>query len=139
MKPSTTWLLTLALAAIAIPALAVATRPAKKAEPRLAHMVFFKLKDSSEESRTKFIGLCEKYLTGHPGTLHVSFGTMAKDVVEPVSDRDFDVALHLVFESKDGNAKYQKSDRHVQFVKEAGPLMAKVRVFDSYLVPESSK
>ncbi len=129
----------LTLTVLLVPALAVAVvaRSApEKAEPRLAHMVFFTLKDRSEASVDSFVASCDKYLAGHPGTLHYSVGKMAKDVVEPVSDREFDVALHLIFENKDGNAKYQKSDRHVKFVEENLPKFAKVRVFDSYLAPE---
>ncbi len=127
----------IALAIVALPTLAFASRNLAKPEPRLAHMVFFTLKDRSPESRSAFLASCEKYLTGHPGTLHVSFGTIAEDVVEPVSDRDFDVALHLVFENKEANANYQKSARHVEFVTENKAKFAKVRVFDSYLAAES--
>jgi len=136
VKLSPNWLVTLAAAAIALPALAVAARPAAKAEPRLAHMVFFTLKDRSPESRASFVDSCQKYLTGHPGATHVSFGTIAEDVVEAVSDRDFDVALHVIFENKDANANYQKSKRHVEFVALNKDKFAKVRVFDSYLAPE---
>ena len=35
--------------------------------PKLAHMVFFTLKDHSKASRNKFVAGCEKYLTGHEG------------------------------------------------------------------------
>ncbi|MFO0953194.1 MAG: Dabb family protein [Isosphaeraceae bacterium] len=49
------------------------------------------------------------------------------------SVRDFDVALHLVFENKEAEAKYIKNPRHVQFVEENKASFAKVRVFDSYL------
>jgi hypothetical protein len=137
MKSPRLWIgLALMLAAV-LPAFAIAARNAPKAAPRLAHMVFFTLKDRSEESKAKFVALCEKYLTGHPGTHHVSIGTIAEDVKEPVSDREFDVALHIVFENKEGNAAYQKSKRHVEFVEKAIPLFAKVRVFDSYLAPDS--
>src|SRR5215468_9879806 len=73
---------------------------AMAAEPQLAHMVFFTLKDHSKEAREKFVAVCEKYLSQHEGTVYFSVGTIAEDVVEPVSDRDFDVALHLVFENK---------------------------------------
>jgi len=139
MNVNSTVLRLLTFTAVLVPALAVAVvaRPvAAKAEPKLAHMVFFTLKDRSPESVDAFVASCDKYLAGHPGTLHYSVGKMAKDVVEPVSDREFDVALHLIFENKDGNAKYQKSDRHVKFVEENLPKFAKVRVFDSYLAPE---
>ena len=55
---------------------------------------------------------------------------------EPVSVKDFDVALHVVFSSKEGKLKYLKSPRHDQFVQENGSLFEKVWVFDSYLVKE---
>lgn len=127
----------LMLVALAIPALAVASaRTTAKPEPKLAHMVFFTLKDQSPESIAKFVASCDKYLAGHPGTVSYSVGTIAKDVVEPVSDRDFNVALHLVFDDKSAGEKYQKSDRHVKFVEENKSFFAKVRVFDSYLAPE---
>jgi hypothetical protein len=50
-----------------------------------------------------------------------------------VSDRDFDVALHLIFESKEAEAKYIKHERHTKFVDENRDKFARVRVFDSYL------
>jgi hypothetical protein len=134
MKSPRLWISLAVMLAVVLPAFAALARTAPKAAaPRLAHMVFFTLKDRSDESKAKFVAICEKYLTGHPGTLHISIGTIAEDVKEPVSDREFDVALHLVFENKEGNAAYQKSKRHVEFVEKAGPLFAKVRVFDSYL------
>jgi hypothetical protein len=101
---------------------------------KLAHMVYFGLKDHSTEAREKFIASCEKYLNGHEGTDYFSIGARAEDVDEPVSVKDFDVALHVVFASKEAKAKYLKSPRHDQFVEENRPQFDKVRVFDSYLV-----
>ncbi len=121
--------------AIALPALALAGRTVVKPEPQLAHMVFFTLKDHSAEARQEFIASCKKYLTGHDGTVSISFGTIAEDVVEAPSVRDFDVALHVIFENKQANADYQKHPRHVAFVEENKAKFAKVRVFDSYLAP----
>ena len=116
-------------------ALDAAARLAEKAEPQLAHMVFFALKDHSKESREKFIASCEKYLSEHEGTVYFSVGTIAedKDVQEPVSVKDFDVALHVVFENKAAKAKYLASERHKKFVDENLPSFAGVRVFDSFL------
>jgi Stress responsive A/B Barrel Domain len=136
VKSPRTWIALAVAAAIALPALAVAARSSSKAAPRLAHMVFFTLKDRGAESRAAFVASCQKYLTGHPGTISISIGEIAQDVKEPVSDREFDVALHLVFEDKDANAAYQKSPRHVEFVEKNKALFAKVRVFDSYLAPD---
>ncbi len=129
--------LALALGGIVLSGLAASSRSAEKAEPRLAHMVFFTLKDRSAASRERFVASCHKYLSGHEGVAFFAVGTIAEDVIEPeVSVRDFDVSLHLVFESKDGEAKYLKDPRHVKFVEENKANFGKVRVFDSY-VPQS--
>jgi hypothetical protein len=106
---------------------------AEGAEPQLAHAVFFTLKDNSPKAREKFIASCDKYLTKHKGAVSYTIGTMAEDVKEPVSDREFDVALHVVFEDKAALAEYLKSERHDKFVAENKDGFAKVRVFDSYL------
>lgn len=110
---------------------------AGKAEPQLAHMVFFALKDHSKESRDRFIASCEKYLSDHEGAVYFSVGTIAedKDVQEPVSVHDFDVALHVVFENKAAKARYLVSERHKQFVDEIRDAISGVRVFDSFLRP----
>jgi len=111
-------------------------RIGRPADPKLAHMVFFWLKDHSKESRDKFIASCEKLLSHHEGAGYFSVGTRAADVDEAVSVKDFDVALHVVFASKEGKLKYLKSPRHDQFVKDNGAQFEKVQVFDSYLMPE---
>lgn len=100
---------------------------------KLAHAVFFTLKDGTSAGRARFLESCRKYLTGHEGALTYSAGVMAEDVKEPVSDRDFDIALHVVFKDKEAEAKYLKSERHTKFVSENKDVWSKVRVFDSYL------
>ena len=124
------------VASIALDAVA---RLAVKAEPQLAHMVFFALKDHSKESRERFLASCDKYLSEHEGTVYYSVGTIAedKDVEEPVSVKDFDVALHVVFENKAAKARYLASERHKQFVDENRESFAGVRVFDSFLKPSA--
>ena len=118
-------------------ALDAVARLAGRAEPQLAHMVFFALKDHSKESRERFIASCDKYLSNHEGTVYYSVGTIAedKDVEEPVSVKDFDVALHVVFENKAAKARYLASERHKLFVDENRESFAGVRVFDSFLSP----
>ncbi|ODU01122.1 MAG: hypothetical protein ABS79_02230 [Planctomycetes bacterium SCN 63-9] len=101
----------------------------------LAHMVFFTLKDHSKESREKFVAGCEKYLKEIPGSIHFSLGEQAQDVEEPVvSVRDFDVALHVIFENKEARDVYLVHPQHKAFVAEFRPIFEKVRVFDSYIV-----
>ena len=123
----------LALNATAILRDAAGSPQDPKMPNQLAHMVFFTLKDHSKTSRDAFVASCHKYLKGHEGTVYYSVGTIAEDVEEPVSVRDFDVALHLVFESQEAEAKYLKDPRHQQFVEENRPRFEKVRVFDSYV------
>ena len=107
--------------------------PAEEDGPALAHMVFFTLKDRSKEAREDFAASCRKYLAGHEGAVYFSVGVIAEDVEEPVSVKDFDVALHVVFEDKGAKQTYLDHPRHTQFVEENRARFAQVRVFDSYL------
>jgi hypothetical protein len=97
----------------------------------LAHNVYFTLKEHTPEARQRLVAACRKYLTGHPGTLFFACGTREERLQRPVNDRDFDVALHLVFDSKESHDTYQDSARHVAFVEENRASWEKARVFDS--------
>ena len=103
--------------------------------PQLAHMVYFKLKDTSGASRAKLVAACKLFLSGHEGTVSFATGTLAGDLNRPINDRDFDVSLHLVFASKAAHDKYQEHPRHLKFIEENKDNWEKVRVFDSYLSP----
>ncbi|MBV8233712.1 MAG: Dabb family protein [Planctomycetaceae bacterium] len=81
-------------------------------------MVFFTLKDHCPEVRQRRVASCPEHLSGHEGTVSFSVGTIDGEVVEPVSDRDFDLALHLLFENKAAIAAYQKRARHQRFIEE---------------------
>jgi hypothetical protein len=99
----------------------------------LSHDVFFSLKDASEAAKAKLVAACQKYLTGHEGTVFFSAGTLASDFTRDVNDRDFDVALHVTFKDKAAHDKYQDHPRHTQFIEENKDNWKKVRVFDSYV------
>ena len=99
--------------------------------PMLAHNVFFALKDNSPEAKKKLVEACKKYLTKHPGEVFFAAGTIAEDLNRPVNDRDFEVALHIVFKDKASHDKYQDAERHKQFIDECKDNWKKVRVFDS--------
>jgi Stress responsive A/B Barrel Domain len=103
--------------------------------PQLAHMVYFKLKDSSGGARAKLVAACKLYLTGHDGVVSFATGTLAGDLKREVNDRDFDVSLHIVFANKAAHDKYQDHPRHLKFIEENKENWEKVRVFDSYLSP----
>ena len=113
-------------------------RPGRAADertdgPMLAHMVFFTLKDSTSQNREKLVAACKKYLTDHPGTVYFSAGTRAEELSRDVNDKEFDVALHLVFKDKASHDLYQDAPRHLEFIDENKASWAKVRVFDSYV------
>ena len=48
-----------------------------------------------------------------------------------VNDRDFDVALHVVFDTPANQDIYQTAPMHLKFIEEEKANWAKVRVFDS--------
>jgi hypothetical protein len=105
-------------------------KPAAKG-PLIVHNVYFSLKDNSPAAKKKLIDSCKKYLTKHPGELHFAAGTLAEDLNRPVNDRDFDVALHIVFQDKAAHDAYQDAKRHKEFIEENKANWKKVRVFDS--------
>ena len=99
----------------------------------LGHMVYFTLKDRSPTAVDKLVAACRKYLTGHPGTVFFAAGTLVPDLTRPVNQQDFDVALQVVFDSREAHDAYQVAPRHVQFVEENKPNWERVRVFDAYV------
>ena len=103
--------------------------------PQVAHMVYFKLKESSGANRAKLAAACKLFLSGHEGTVSFAAGTLAGDLNGPFNDHDFDVSLHLVFVNKAALDKYHEHMRHQKFLEENKDTWEKVRVFDSYLSP----
>lgn len=101
----------------------------------LSHNVFFLLKDRSPEARARLVQACRDLLTGHPGTVSFACGVLAEEFNRPVNVRDWDVALHLVFNDKSAHDAYQEHPRHHQFVQEQSPGWVKAMVFDSYVEP----
>ena len=98
----------------------------------LAHSVYFTLKDRSPAAVAKLVAGCREHLTGHPGTRAFAVGTCAA-YDRQVNDRDYDVALVIVFESHAAHDAYQTAERHERFIAEHAPSWAKVRVFDADL------
>lgn len=114
-------------AAVCFPCNAIA------AERQVAHMVYFKLKENTDDAKEKLVVACKKYLSRHEGTIYFSAGVLAKDLVRDVNDRDFDVSLNLVFRNKAAHDAYQTDPRHLEFIEENKESWSVVRVFDSYL------
>ena len=106
---------------------------AEKSPPKLVHDVYFSLKDNSPQAKQTLIAACKKYLTDHPGTVWFAVGPFAEEMKRDVNDRDFDVALHVVFKNKAAHDQYAKAERHLKFIEESKDNWKKVRVFDSYV------
>ena len=96
----------------------------------LGHMVYFTLKDKSPEAVEKLLASARKYLSGHPGTIHFSIGTHDPELDRPVNQK-FDVALQLVFQTREAQDAYQVSERHVQYIEENKDNWESVQVFDA--------
>lgn len=97
----------------------------------LAHVVFFSLKDNSKQACDELAAACRKYLSDHPGTVHFSVGRRGERYERDVNDKQFDVALIVVFATEEDHDSYQKADRHQAFIAEQSGNWRQVRVFDS--------
>jgi succinylarginine dihydrolase len=97
----------------------------------LGHMVYFTLKDRSSGAVEKLVADARKYLTEHPGTVFFAVGTLVPDLARPVNQTDFDVALQVVFDSREAHDAYQAAPRHQQFIDENKANWERVRVFDA--------
>jgi hypothetical protein len=100
---------------------------------RLAHNVFFTLKDPSSERIEALVSACKKYLNIQPGIVFFAAGPLCTELDRPVNDRDWHVGLHIVFDSKAAHDAYQEDPTHNLFIQEQKEHWAKVRVFDSYV------
>ncbi len=101
----------------------------------LAHNVYFSLKDSAPAAKEKLLAACRRFLTRHPGEVFFAAGALAEGLNRPVNDRDFDVALHIVFQDQEAHDAYQEAPRHQQFIEENNDNWKRVRVFDSVVNP----
>jgi len=100
-------------------------------EAMLAHMVYFTLSEPTDENIERLIQSCQEHLTGHPGTVLYAAGRLTPDLDRPVNDREFHVALQLVFESRNAHDQYQVSQRHQSFIATNKDSWANVRIFDA--------
>ncbi len=102
-------------------------------QTRLAHLVFFNLKDQSEEACSNLITSCENRLAHQPGIVFFGVGLRGEEFTRPVNASDYQVGLHIIFESKSAHDDYQESDDHQAFLAENKPNFASIRVYDTYV------
>jgi hypothetical protein len=98
---------------------------------QLSHMVYFTLHEPTEAKTKELVDACKKYLDGHEGVVYFSVGTLNKDLARPVNDHGYQVALNVVFASREAHDRYQVAPRHDQFIAEQKANWKQVRVFDS--------
>jgi hypothetical protein len=96
----------------------------------LAHSVYFSLNDNSETAARALVDGCHRYLGSHPGVLFYAAGTCSP-IARPVSDRDYDVALVVVFPDIAAHDAYQEAPAHQEFIATFEANWNKVRVFDA--------
>ncbi len=101
-------------------------------ERMLVHSVYFTLKDDSDAAKQKLTAACNQYLSSHPGTIFFSAGTRVNELCRDVNDKEFDVALLIVFKNKAAHDAYQTSDDHVKYIEENKSNWKQVRAFDSF-------
>jgi hypothetical protein len=97
----------------------------------LCHDVYFTLKDPSPAATDALVAACKKHLTVQPGIVFFCCGKRDPELAREVNDRDFDVALHVVFTDRAAHDAYQDDPTHNRFIAEMKYNWAKVRVFDS--------
>ena len=71
----------------------------------------------------------KKYLAPIPGVLQFHIGKMVGSH-RPVVDQSYQVALNLVFPSKQAQDDYQVHPEHLKFIAECKSLWTKVTVYD---------
>ncbi len=96
----------------------------------IAHNVFFTLHDNSPAAVEAMIADCHRDLAPLPGIVFCAAGTCS-DVDRAVSDREYDVALHVVFKDRAALDAYMSDPKHVAFMDKHGGNWKEVRVFDS--------
>lgn len=99
---------------------------------RLAHHVFFTLKDNSSEAVDRLVNECCKYLDDHDGLVDFSVGRRDAELARPVN-MTFDVSLHVIFADRAAHDAYQTAPRHLEFIERNKETWATVQIGDSLL------
>lgn len=103
------------------------------AGPQVSHQVFFTLNDNSLYARQQLIRDAYAHLRSHKGIVYFSSGERAVSMFRPVNDTNFDVSLHIVFDSLASFDAYQTSQKHLDFIQRNESNWKQVRVFDSLI------
>jgi hypothetical protein len=96
-----------------------------------AHNIYFTLIDASDAKKAELAAECHRYLKDHPGVVFFAAGTLSQIHDHPLNVRDFDVSLHIVFDSVAALDVYQTAPDHLTFIERNQANWKQIRVFDS--------
>ena len=108
---------------------------AQAEERMLAHDVYFGSRTTRPRPSRSWSSLARSTLRITLAPSGLQSGPLAEEMMRDVNDRDFDVALHVVFKDKASHDQYSRAQRHLKFIEDNKDNWKKVRVFDSYLEP----
>jgi hypothetical protein len=95
-----------------------------------SHVVIFWTDPDKPEAADAILAGGKKYLHSIPGILHFHIGKMVGSQ-RPVVDQTYQVALNVVFTSKQAQDDYQVHPQHLEFVEHcAKPFAKRVQVYD---------
>ena len=95
-----------------------------------SHVVIFWTHPAKPDAAAALIAGAEQYLRPIPGVLHFHIGKMVPSP-RPVVEQSYQVALNLVFPSKQAQDDYQVHPLHIEFIEKAfKPNCQKVVVYD---------
>jgi hypothetical protein len=95
-----------------------------------SHVVIFWTDPAQTNAADELITGCDRHLKSIPGVLQFHAGKMVGSH-RPVVDQTYQVALNLVFPTKQAQDEYQTHPQHVEFVeKYVKRLVKRVVVYD---------
>ena len=95
-----------------------------------SHVVIFWTAPANPKAADELITGAKKYLAPLPGIIHFHVGKMAPSH-RTVVDQSYQVALNVVFDSKQAQDDYQVHPLHLEFVEKVfKPVCKKVVVYD---------
>ncbi len=95
-----------------------------------SHIVIFWTNPSLPHAADELVAGANKYLRAIPGLLQFHVGKMSPSP-RPVVDQTYQVALNLVFTSKQAEQAYQIHPQHLEFVEKVfKPTCQKALIYD---------
>lgn len=96
-----------------------------------SHVVIFWTDSAQPQAADELITGCDRHLKNIPGVLQFHAGKMVGSH-RPVVDQSYQVALNLVFPTRQAQDEYQAHPQHLEFVeKYVKRLVKRVLVYDS--------